>query len=225
MFQAQYIFLHQSTLELLNNKGNSQSIWFVSYSALEKMDSLDAMEGNGIMDTRLNVGQPRVHTTSHILLSRGRWAGMGGNHYVKYDWRRSSTLRLECRLWTGSPPACRSGGGRQEVMSALWRERSNSQLGFCCSGSISPLIIFLSFKEPLVHFSKSWKTRGRQRIQTQCREKQKCKQWADRKTSVASVSLQVIIPSLRCNCCTMLTSTMFFKDNLFSQIHNFSASL
>lgn len=43
--QAQYIFLHQSTLELLNNKGNSQSIWFVSYSALEKMDSLDAMEG------------------------------------------------------------------------------------------------------------------------------------------------------------------------------------
>lgn len=45
VFQAQYIFLHQSTLELLNNKGNSQSIWFVSYSALEKMDSLDAMEG------------------------------------------------------------------------------------------------------------------------------------------------------------------------------------
>lgn len=45
VFQAQYIFLHQSTLELLNNKGNSQSIWFVSYSALEKLDSLDAMEG------------------------------------------------------------------------------------------------------------------------------------------------------------------------------------
>ncbi|XP_077373169.1 phosphatidylinositol phosphatase PTPRQ isoform X2 [Festucalex cinctus] len=43
---AQYIFLHQSTLELLNSKGNSQSIWFVSYSALEKMDSLDAMEGD-----------------------------------------------------------------------------------------------------------------------------------------------------------------------------------
>lgn len=43
--QAQYIFLHQSTLELLNNKGNSQSIWFVNYSALEKMDSLEAMEG------------------------------------------------------------------------------------------------------------------------------------------------------------------------------------
>ncbi|XP_026221120.1 LOW QUALITY PROTEIN: phosphatidylinositol phosphatase PTPRQ [Anabas testudineus] len=43
---AQYIFLHQSMLELLNNKGNSQSIWFVSYSALEKMDSLEAMEGD-----------------------------------------------------------------------------------------------------------------------------------------------------------------------------------
>ncbi|KAM8891585.1 phosphatidylinositol phosphatase PTPRQ isoform 2-T2 [Spinachia spinachia] len=43
---TQYIFLHQSTLELLNNKGNSQSIWFVSYSALEKTDSLDAMEGD-----------------------------------------------------------------------------------------------------------------------------------------------------------------------------------
>lgn len=41
--QAQYIFLHQSTLELITNKG--QSIWFVNYSALEKMDSLDAMEG------------------------------------------------------------------------------------------------------------------------------------------------------------------------------------
>lgn len=39
------MFLHQSMLELLTNKGNSQSIWFVSYSALEKMDSLDAMEG------------------------------------------------------------------------------------------------------------------------------------------------------------------------------------
>ncbi|XP_027128956.1 phosphatidylinositol phosphatase PTPRQ [Larimichthys crocea] len=41
---AQYIFLHQSTLELITNKG--QSIWFVNYSALEKMDSLDAMEGD-----------------------------------------------------------------------------------------------------------------------------------------------------------------------------------
>uniref|UniRef100_A0A3B3RK16 Protein tyrosine phosphatase receptor type Q n=1 Tax=Paramormyrops kingsleyae TaxID=1676925 RepID=A0A3B3RK16_9TELE len=43
---AQYMFLHQSTLDLLSSKGNSQSIWFVSYSALEKMDSLDAMEGD-----------------------------------------------------------------------------------------------------------------------------------------------------------------------------------
>ncbi|XP_055078550.1 phosphatidylinositol phosphatase PTPRQ [Periophthalmus magnuspinnatus] len=43
---AQYIFLHQSTLELLNSKGNSQSIWFVSYSALEKTDSLEGMEGD-----------------------------------------------------------------------------------------------------------------------------------------------------------------------------------
>ncbi|TMS04996.1 Phosphatidylinositol phosphatase PTPRQ [Larimichthys crocea] len=42
---AQYIFLHQSTLELITNKG--QSIWFVNYSALEKMDSLDAMEAVG----------------------------------------------------------------------------------------------------------------------------------------------------------------------------------
>ncbi|XP_067090347.1 phosphatidylinositol phosphatase PTPRQ-like [Osmerus mordax] len=43
---AQYMFLHQSTLDLLSSKGNSQSIWFVNYSALEKMDSLDAMEGD-----------------------------------------------------------------------------------------------------------------------------------------------------------------------------------
>lgn len=43
--QAQYMFLYQSTLDLLTSKGNSQSIWFVNYSALEKMDSLDAMEG------------------------------------------------------------------------------------------------------------------------------------------------------------------------------------
>uniref|UniRef100_W5K8B6 Protein tyrosine phosphatase receptor type Q n=1 Tax=Astyanax mexicanus TaxID=7994 RepID=W5K8B6_ASTMX len=41
---AQYMFLYQSTLDLLTSKGNSQSIWFVNYSALEKMDSLDAME-------------------------------------------------------------------------------------------------------------------------------------------------------------------------------------
>lgn len=39
------MFLHQSTLDLLNSKGNSQSIWFINYSALEKMDSLEAMEG------------------------------------------------------------------------------------------------------------------------------------------------------------------------------------
>ncbi|XP_056138465.1 phosphatidylinositol phosphatase PTPRQ [Lampris incognitus] len=43
---AQYMFLYQSTLDLLSSKGNSQSIWFVNYSALEKMDSLDAMEGD-----------------------------------------------------------------------------------------------------------------------------------------------------------------------------------
>ncbi|TSL75304.1 Phosphatidylinositol phosphatase PTPRQ [Bagarius yarrelli] len=43
---AQYMFLYQSTLDLLTTKGNSQSIWFVNYSALEKMDSLDAMEGD-----------------------------------------------------------------------------------------------------------------------------------------------------------------------------------
>lgn len=45
------MFLHQSTLELLTNKGNSQSIWFVNYSALEKMDSLDAMEGEAALNT------------------------------------------------------------------------------------------------------------------------------------------------------------------------------
>uniref|UniRef100_A0AAY5L1G0 Protein-tyrosine-phosphatase n=1 Tax=Esox lucius TaxID=8010 RepID=A0AAY5L1G0_ESOLU len=43
---AQYMFLHQSTLDLLSSKGNSQSTWFVNYSALQKMDSLDAMEGD-----------------------------------------------------------------------------------------------------------------------------------------------------------------------------------
>ncbi|XP_066579876.1 phosphatidylinositol phosphatase PTPRQ isoform X2 [Amia ocellicauda] len=43
---AQYMFLHQSTLDLLSSKGNSQSVWFVNYSSLEKMDSLDAMEGD-----------------------------------------------------------------------------------------------------------------------------------------------------------------------------------
>ncbi|KAM4618263.1 phosphatidylinositol phosphatase PTPRQ [Polymixia lowei] len=44
---AQYMFLHQCTLDLLSSKGNSQSIWFVNYSALEKMDdSLDAIEGD-----------------------------------------------------------------------------------------------------------------------------------------------------------------------------------
>uniref|UniRef100_A0A8C4SBB3 Protein tyrosine phosphatase receptor type Q n=1 Tax=Erpetoichthys calabaricus TaxID=27687 RepID=A0A8C4SBB3_ERPCA len=42
---AQYMFLHQCALDLLSSKGNSQSVWFVNYSALEKMDSLDAMEG------------------------------------------------------------------------------------------------------------------------------------------------------------------------------------
>lgn len=49
LFQAQYMFLHQSTMDLLTAKGNSQSIWFVNYSALEKMDSLDAMEGRCLL--------------------------------------------------------------------------------------------------------------------------------------------------------------------------------
>ncbi|KAL4659549.1 phosphatidylinositol phosphatase PTPRQ-like isoform X3 [Arapaima gigas] len=43
---AQYMFLHQTTMELLSNKGVSQSIWFVNYSALHRRDSLDAMEGD-----------------------------------------------------------------------------------------------------------------------------------------------------------------------------------
>ncbi|KAM6436186.1 phosphatidylinositol phosphatase PTPRQ isoform 2-T2 [Liasis olivaceus] len=41
---AQYIFLHQCVLDLLAIK-NSQPICFVNYSVLQKMDSLDAMEG------------------------------------------------------------------------------------------------------------------------------------------------------------------------------------
>nr|XP_051702470.1 phosphatidylinositol phosphatase PTPRQ [Oryctolagus cuniculus] len=43
---AQYIFLHQCILDLLSHKGNNQPICFVNYSALQKMDSLDAMEGD-----------------------------------------------------------------------------------------------------------------------------------------------------------------------------------
>uniref|UniRef100_A0A8C6EMI9 Phosphatidylinositol phosphatase PTPRQ n=1 Tax=Marmota marmota marmota TaxID=9994 RepID=A0A8C6EMI9_MARMA len=43
---AQYIFLHQCILDLLSNKGSNQPICFVNYSALQKMDSLDAMEGD-----------------------------------------------------------------------------------------------------------------------------------------------------------------------------------
>ncbi|XP_073476349.1 phosphatidylinositol phosphatase PTPRQ isoform X2 [Aquarana catesbeiana] len=43
---AQYIFLHQCVLDLLASKGSNQAICFVNYSALQKMDSLDAMEGD-----------------------------------------------------------------------------------------------------------------------------------------------------------------------------------
>uniref|UniRef100_A0A8B9F884 Phosphatidylinositol phosphatase PTPRQ n=1 Tax=Amazona collaria TaxID=241587 RepID=A0A8B9F884_9PSIT len=43
---AQYIFLHQCVLDLLTIRGSSQPICFVNYSALQKMDSLDAMEGD-----------------------------------------------------------------------------------------------------------------------------------------------------------------------------------
>ncbi|KAM9671436.1 phosphatidylinositol phosphatase PTPRQ isoform 1-T1 [Trichechus inunguis] len=43
---AQYIFLHQCVLDLLSSKGSKQPICFVNYSALQKMDSLDAMEGD-----------------------------------------------------------------------------------------------------------------------------------------------------------------------------------
>ncbi|XP_023376916.1 phosphatidylinositol phosphatase PTPRQ isoform X1 [Pteropus vampyrus] len=43
---AQYIFLHQCILDLLSSKGSNQPICFVNYAALQKMDSLDAMEGD-----------------------------------------------------------------------------------------------------------------------------------------------------------------------------------
>ncbi|XP_056430425.1 phosphatidylinositol phosphatase PTPRQ isoform X2 [Hyla sarda] len=43
---AQYIFLHQCVIDLLATKGSNQAICFVNYSALQKMDSLDAMEGD-----------------------------------------------------------------------------------------------------------------------------------------------------------------------------------
>ncbi|NWV59160.1 PTPRQ phosphatase, partial [Malurus elegans] len=43
---AQYIFLHQCVLDLLTSKGSSQPLCLVNYSALQKMDSLDAMEGD-----------------------------------------------------------------------------------------------------------------------------------------------------------------------------------
>ncbi|XP_075198535.1 phosphatidylinositol phosphatase PTPRQ [Anomaloglossus baeobatrachus] len=43
---AQYIFLHQCVVDLLATKGSNQAICFVNYSALQKMDSLDAMEGD-----------------------------------------------------------------------------------------------------------------------------------------------------------------------------------
>ncbi|XP_053319639.1 phosphatidylinositol phosphatase PTPRQ [Spea bombifrons] len=44
---AQYIFLHQCVADLLASKGSNQpAICFLNYSALQKMDSLDAMEGD-----------------------------------------------------------------------------------------------------------------------------------------------------------------------------------
>ncbi|XP_060100400.1 phosphatidylinositol phosphatase PTPRQ [Heteronotia binoei] len=43
---AQYIFLHQCVLDLLTVKRSSQPLCFVNYSVLQKMDSLDAMEGD-----------------------------------------------------------------------------------------------------------------------------------------------------------------------------------
>jgi len=43
---AQYIFLYQCILDLLSSKGSNQPICFVNYSALQKMDSWDAMEGD-----------------------------------------------------------------------------------------------------------------------------------------------------------------------------------
>uniref|UniRef100_A0A8D2LM06 Phosphatidylinositol phosphatase PTPRQ n=1 Tax=Varanus komodoensis TaxID=61221 RepID=A0A8D2LM06_VARKO len=42
---AQYIYLHQCVLDLLTIKRSSQPVCFVNYSVLQKMDSLDAMEG------------------------------------------------------------------------------------------------------------------------------------------------------------------------------------
>ncbi|RXM99072.1 Phosphatidylinositol phosphatase PTPRQ [Acipenser ruthenus] len=55
---AQYMFLHQCALDLLSSKGNSQSIWFVNYSALEKMDSLEAMEGLEVVRAALECNSP-----------------------------------------------------------------------------------------------------------------------------------------------------------------------
>ncbi|KAG8439517.1 hypothetical protein GDO86_005642 [Hymenochirus boettgeri] len=43
---AQYIYLHQCVVDSLASKGSNQAVCFLNYSALQKMDSLDAMEGD-----------------------------------------------------------------------------------------------------------------------------------------------------------------------------------
>lgn len=146
--QAQYIFLHQSTLELLNNKGNSQSIWFVSYSALEKMDSLDAMEGNWQHTVWTETHTPIKFTFStalcslptSVLVFRWCWAGMGRDHYVKTNGgtRLPGGRMLLCH-WNSdcgleTSPSCR-------VRRRTNRKRAASQRSLCSKSEVNGLSV------------------------------------------------------------------------------------
>lgn len=134
MFQAQYIFLHQSTLELLNNKGNSQSIWFVSYSALEKMDSLDAMEGNRHDGHTSALGTtPCSHHPTHTFAFQGTsswngrkplcngWPRENFNTFI--DWSADlDSSSMQRRWWeTGSDERTLKGAVHQPAEASLLR--------------------------------------------------------------------------------------------------------
>lgn len=112
------------------------------------------------------LGKPFAHTKPHTyLLFRGHWAGVGGNHDVKADQGRTWTLLqtvVQTLTWTPSSLQRWWGwtGSNEHTLKGAVRQPAEASLPQI---NLTPHHLSLSSQEPLVHFSKSWRNRGRQR--------------------------------------------------------------
>lgn len=209
-WQAQYIFLHQSTLELLNTKGNSQSIWFVSYSALEKMDSLEAMEGKQDLK-KTHLKKHTYHRT--VLTHKHVYTGL----QVMLNWNGRRPL-CEGKLTLAMSTYCHFSGviRMRSVHPGLHlpKRRWTIMWTAVCQSNKAPLLsTVLSLLNPLnllcTCFWRLRETKGRQEFQ----KEHGWKANSDLTVTALSQVYRYFAQSdftVHCNDCIMLISSVFF---------------